>query len=40
MAGTYADTRALKRATGFKPATPLREGVRRFTDWYRGYFHP
>jgi len=34
---TYADTSELKRITGFSPATPVREGVRRFVDWYRGY---
>jgi UDP-glucuronate 4-epimerase len=34
---TFADTSELKRITGFSPATPVREGVRRFVDWYRSY---
>jgi UDP-glucuronate 4-epimerase len=35
---TYADTADLTEATGFAPATPVREGVRRFIDWYREYY--
>jgi UDP-glucuronate 4-epimerase len=35
---TEADTAALEAATGFRPATPVEEGVRRFVDWYRGYY--
>lgn len=35
---TYADTAELRAATGFDPATPVEEGVRRFVEWYRGYF--
>ncbi len=31
---TYADTTALERDFGFKPQTPLREGLRRFAEWY------
>lgn len=31
---TYADTSALERDFGFKPQTPLREGLRRFAEWY------
>jgi UDP-glucuronate 4-epimerase len=34
---THADTSELERATGFSPATPVGEGVRRFVDWYRSY---
>lgn len=34
---TYADTTALERDFGFKPATPLREGLRAFAEWYRQY---
>jgi UDP-glucuronate 4-epimerase len=34
---TYADTTELNRITGFAPATPVTEGVRRFVDWYRSY---
>jgi len=35
---TYADTAELRAATGFAPATPVKEGVRRFVEWYRGYY--
>jgi UDP-glucuronate 4-epimerase len=34
---TYADTSELKRVTGFSPAMPVTEGVRRFVEWYRSY---
>ncbi|NJD36179.1 MAG: NAD-dependent epimerase [Betaproteobacteria bacterium] len=34
---THADTSELQRVTGFSPATPVTEGVRRFVEWYRGY---
>jgi UDP-glucuronate 4-epimerase len=34
---TYADTRALREATGFAPATPLEEGLARFAEWFRSY---
>ena len=30
---TYADTSALEQDFGFKPSTPLREGLRRFAEW-------
>ena len=35
---TYADTTALERDFGFKPQTPLREGLRQFALWYAGYY--
>jgi UDP-glucuronate 4-epimerase len=35
---TEADTTALREATGFSPATPVEEGVRRFLEWYREYY--
>ena len=35
---TYADTTALERDFGFKPATPLREGLRKFAQWYRAFY--
>jgi UDP-glucuronate 4-epimerase len=35
---TEADTAALQAATGFRPATPVEEGVRRFVAWYREYY--
>ena len=35
---TYADTSALERDFGFKPSTTLREGLRRFAQWYKVYY--
>lgn len=35
---TYADISDLERDAGFRPDTPLREGLRRFAEWYRGYY--
>ena len=35
---TYADTGALERDFGFKPGTSLREGLRRFAQWYKGHY--
>lgn len=35
---TWADVDDLARDVGFAPSTPIREGVRRFVDWYRGYY--
>jgi UDP-glucuronate 4-epimerase len=35
---TEADTSALRAATGFAPAMPVEEGVRRFVAWYREYY--
>lgn len=35
---TYADTTPLEQDFGFKPSTPLREGLRKFAEWYRGYY--
>jgi len=35
---TCADVEDLSRDTGFEPNTPIEEGVRRFVEWYRGYF--
>jgi len=35
---TYADTAELRQWTDFQPATPVREGVGRFIEWYRGYY--
>ncbi|WP_353953325.1 NAD-dependent epimerase/dehydratase family protein [Knoellia sp. S7-12] len=34
---TYASTDKLEQAVGFRPTTPLAEGLRRFTDWYVAY---
>jgi UDP-glucuronate 4-epimerase len=35
---TWADSTQLRELTGFAPATPIREGVRRFVEWYREYY--
>jgi UDP-glucuronate 4-epimerase len=35
---TYADIDDLIRDTGFKPITPVEEGVSRFVKWYRSYY--
>ena len=35
---TYADTTALERDFGFKPKTSLREGLRRFAEWYHEFY--
>lgn len=35
---TYADIDDLTRDVGFKPSTPIEEGVRRFVEWYKGYY--
>ena len=36
---TYADTSALERDFGFKPSTSLREGLRRFAEWYKAFYN-
>ncbi len=35
---TYADVQNLIEDVGFKPDTPLEEGIRRFVEWYRTYY--
>lgn len=35
---TYADTTALEKDFGFKPGTSLREGLRKFSEWYREFY--
>jgi len=35
---TYADVSALEAWTGFRPRTPVKEGVKRFVEWYREYY--
>ena len=35
---TFADTSALERDFGFKPSTPLREGLRKFARWYKEFY--
>lgn len=35
---TYADVRELVKQVGYKPSTPVRDGVARFVAWYREYY--
>jgi len=35
---TFADVDDLRSAVGFSPGTPLKEGIRRFCEWYRSYY--
>lgn len=35
---TYADTSALEKDYGFKPTTSLREGLRKFAEWYKEFY--
>ena len=35
---TYADTEALERDFGYRPETDLRTGLRKFAEWYKGYY--
>lgn len=35
---TYADTSALERDFGFKPKTSLRDGLRKFAEWYKDFY--
>lgn len=36
---TYADTTALEEDFGFKPSTSLREGLRKFAEWYKEFYN-
>jgi len=35
---TFADTSALQKWTGFAPSTSIREGIKRFVDWYLDFY--
>ena len=35
---TFADTTPLERDFGFKPSTSLREGLRKFAEWYKEFY--
>ena len=35
---TWADCTPLQRDTGYKPSTPVSEGIARFVAWYRDYY--
>jgi UDP-glucuronate 4-epimerase len=37
---TWADVEALARDVGYRPSTDLETGVKRFVEWYLGYYHP
>ena len=37
VVATYANIDSLYEAVGFKPATPLKEGIQKFVDWYKSY---
>lgn len=36
---TYASTDLLEKEVGFRPATPIEEGLQKFADWYVSYHH-
>lgn len=36
---SHADVQDLVRDTGYKPSTPIEEGVRAFTNWYLSYYN-
>lgn len=38
VTATWADVADLEAAVGFHPATPLRDGLARFVDWYRAFY--
>jgi UDP-glucuronate 4-epimerase len=35
---TYANVDDLVRDVGFKPDTPIEEGIKRFVEWYKDYY--
>ncbi|MGC8771623.1 MAG: GDP-mannose 4,6-dehydratase [Brevinematia bacterium] len=35
---TYADINKIKKKIGFKPKTPIEDGLKRFVDWYKWYY--
>ena len=37
---TAANTEALEAWVGFRPATPIEQGIQRFADWYRRFYQP
>ena len=36
---TYADSSALAEATGFRPATPLQQGIDRTVQWFKQFYN-
>jgi UDP-glucuronate 4-epimerase len=39
VADTWADAEALARDVGYRSSTSMEEGVKRFVEWYLGYYH-
>jgi UDP-glucuronate 4-epimerase len=35
---TWADATLLENLTGFKPNTPIKQGVKNFINWYKEYY--
>ena len=35
---TYSDTAALEKDFGFRPSTPLRDGLKKFAEWYKDFY--
>ena len=35
---TWADTKALEDDVGYRPSTPIEEGVRKFVEWYLDFY--
>jgi UDP-glucuronate 4-epimerase len=40
VVATAANTEALEAWVGFKPSTPIEEGIQRFADWYQHFYQP
>ena len=38
VADTWADASDLEREMGYRPSTPVKEGIARFVNWYRAYY--
>jgi len=36
---TYADTTHLQNDVGYKPNTPIKEGIKNFIEWYREFYN-
>jgi len=38
VVATAADTQALEEWVGFRPRTPIEDGLKRFASWYREFY--
>jgi UDP-glucuronate 4-epimerase len=38
VVATHADVTALEKAVGYRPSTPVKEGIARFVEWYRKFY--